>query len=108
MDEFKNFFYIISPGEQVFGYEKYLLRIKMLLLLGKNMSYLNKNVIALKFIRQSSRKMYKMKGLNWKIILLARDVPWNLFFSFFFLNMHMIYEWASCAIELMERQTAEP
>lgn len=38
MDEFKNFFYIISPGEQVFGYEKYLLRIKMLLLLGKNLS----------------------------------------------------------------------
>lgn len=30
MDEFKNFFYIISPGEQVFSYEnKYLLRIKM-------------------------------------------------------------------------------
>lgn len=36
MDEFKNFFYIISPGEQVFAYEKYLLRIKMLLLLGNN------------------------------------------------------------------------
>lgn len=30
MDEFKNFFYIISPGEQVFGYEKkYLIRVKM-------------------------------------------------------------------------------
>lgn len=38
MDEFKNFFYIISPGEQVFGYEKYLLSIKMLLLPGKNLS----------------------------------------------------------------------
>lgn len=38
MDEFKNFFYIISPGEQIFGYEKYLLRIKMLLLLGNDVS----------------------------------------------------------------------
>jgi len=38
MDEFKNFFYIISPGKQSFGYEKYLLRIKMLLLLVKNIN----------------------------------------------------------------------
>uniref|UniRef100_A0A8C9G2U0 Polypeptide N-acetylgalactosaminyltransferase 1 n=1 Tax=Pavo cristatus TaxID=9049 RepID=A0A8C9G2U0_PAVCR len=71
MDEFKNFFYIISPGEQVFGFEKkYLLRIKMDYCWGKkknkheNYEYLAKNVISFNFMKQGSQKMYRKGNFN--------------------------------------------
>lgn len=69
MDEFKNFFYIISPGEQVFGYEKkYLIRVKMDYCWGKKIKHENyeylANVISFNFMKRNSQKMYKKDNFN--------------------------------------------